>query len=548
MRNYISLTKLFRLGISLFLYLHIVNLNAQDINWLESYGGLESDGSTSICADQFGNTYITGYFRSQADFNNNHLVSTGDTDIFVAKIDENGSLQWVYQYGSETSKNIIVTELGTSITCNSSGDVFVAGIFSQSATFGDTIINSNGGDDIFVLKINNRGRLDWVANYGSSTHDYVYDIEVDKNGKIIISALMGKMPYNLKSSDDSEGSYAIISTVNNSGNIQIIKSIYSDNFIEPKTITFDNNENIYWVVNFDNTIYLGNDKIESKGKTDILITKFSDIYKEEWIKHIGSKNYEKINQIDNLNNEILFVGTFENRLNVDKHEVISHGKSDFLIGCISDRGNVSWLNNFGGIFEDVGISISSLEQSFIVGGVFQDEVFSNKDTLISYGSTDIAIIEYNETHSELSSKKIGNIDTEYLSSLYCRNNLVYLTGTFRSDLVTEKYYIESKGSNDIFVIPYQPMGVNTFNSKSLVQLAITTQPNPSSGYVFLNSNVDGFIYADIKVINTLGEIVINKNKMLIPGKIDLRKLVTGTYYINIEYNNESVLKKIVIKN
>ncbi|MFA7028830.1 MAG: SBBP repeat-containing protein, partial [Candidatus Cloacimonadaceae bacterium] len=72
-----------------------------DGNWLwaQKAGGTSDDGGYSIAIDSSGNSYVTGYFHSTASFGNITLTSSGSYDIFVAKLDSNGNWLWAKKAG-----------------------------------------------------------------------------------------------------------------------------------------------------------------------------------------------------------------------------------------------------------------------------------------------------------------------------------------------------------------------------------------------------------------------------------------------------------------
>ena len=71
-------------------------------------GGLGFD----IVADAAGNSYVTGEFQGTADFDPGddvlNLVSDGDDDTFVAKLDVTGSLVWAKRMGGNLADGELV--------------------------------------------------------------------------------------------------------------------------------------------------------------------------------------------------------------------------------------------------------------------------------------------------------------------------------------------------------------------------------------------------------------------------------------------------------
>jgi len=115
--------------------------------WAEQAGGIYSDAGDGIISDNNGNSYITGNFADTAIFGSYSLTSNADIDIYVAKIDSGGNWMWAVQ---ALDDNLVT---GHSITIDDAGKSYVTGRFIGTATFGSTTLTSSGISDIFVAKL-----------------------------------------------------------------------------------------------------------------------------------------------------------------------------------------------------------------------------------------------------------------------------------------------------------------------------------------------------------------------------------------------------------
>ncbi|HRR51788.1 MAG TPA: SBBP repeat-containing protein, partial [Candidatus Cloacimonas sp.] len=78
-----------------------IALFAQNEDWLwaKQAGGTSNDYGRSIAVDDNGNSYVTGDFAESATFGTTTLTSSGYDDIYVAKMDSNGNWLWAKQAG-----------------------------------------------------------------------------------------------------------------------------------------------------------------------------------------------------------------------------------------------------------------------------------------------------------------------------------------------------------------------------------------------------------------------------------------------------------------
>jgi len=149
--------------------------------WAKQAGGTNSEYSKGIAVDDNGNSYVTGYFWSSATFGTTTLTSSGDCDIFIAKMDSNGNWLWAKKAGGTSE------DYGISIAVDANGNSYVTGYFLRSATFGTTILTSSGYKDIFVAKLDINGNWLWAKKAGGTMNDLSRSIAVDVNGNIYVT-------------------------------------------------------------------------------------------------------------------------------------------------------------------------------------------------------------------------------------------------------------------------------------------------------------------------------------------------------------------------
>ena len=121
-------------------------------------GGTGNDQGNPISADSSGNIYITGLFSGIASFDENtSLTSIKGDDIFIAKYNSSGDLQWVKQ--TEGTENI--DNEGYSINIDSSNNIYVTGyIYGTTTLFDDiSLTPSENNSDTFLLKIEQEAEI-----------------------------------------------------------------------------------------------------------------------------------------------------------------------------------------------------------------------------------------------------------------------------------------------------------------------------------------------------------------------------------------------------
>jgi hypothetical protein len=167
-----------------------VGVYSQTYQWVNSGGGLlPYDRGTTICQDQYGNTYVSGIITGAYNnmvgrvgyFNDETLTFLGDYDLFIAKYDQNGSQLWVKNYGgySKMSRQILYNPITNAI--------YLTGEFNVSCTFDAyTLFETNG--HLFLAKFDLDGNCEWAKNFGSYITGYGSNSKIAcMNDKIYIT-------------------------------------------------------------------------------------------------------------------------------------------------------------------------------------------------------------------------------------------------------------------------------------------------------------------------------------------------------------------------
>ena len=121
-------------------------------NWLRKAGGNNLDEALDIARVATTNDYyVTGHFSGVANFNIGNLASSGSSDVFLSKYDQNGIPLWAKRFGGSG------TDRSAAVIADNSGQAFIAGFFSGTATFGTTTLTAADSSDVFVAKVNQNG-------------------------------------------------------------------------------------------------------------------------------------------------------------------------------------------------------------------------------------------------------------------------------------------------------------------------------------------------------------------------------------------------------
>jgi len=159
--------------------------------WAKRAGGAGEDHGQDLAAFPDGSFVITGYFTGSTTFgsgegNETTLTSVGGQDIFVARFNADGTLEWLKGAGGTGEDD------SRGVASLVDGSSFVTGYFNGMVTFAsgevnETTMTSLGDRDICVARYSANGTLSWVTRAGGSGHDYATAIASFGSGHTIVT-------------------------------------------------------------------------------------------------------------------------------------------------------------------------------------------------------------------------------------------------------------------------------------------------------------------------------------------------------------------------
>ncbi len=535
--------------------IHIITLSTisvcqvDDNAWIKSFGGINSDMAKSVCSDGYGNIYVTGYFQGEASFDKIEEQTNGDTDIFIAKLDSYGNLDWVKTFGGDVRRNLIATELGISI-CYYENSILVSGIFSGKVEFGDTTVISKGGNDIFVLNLDDKGKVKNVVTLGSRSHDHIFEMCTTKDNQIILTGIFGSTPEYDNYKRNNNMSYCFLASIEMDGELYFLDNLVCTGAITNSCISSDCEGNIFQTISFSNTLEVDEIQYNSLGKTDSFVQKFSASNNKIWNKHISGKNSIYINSIDVKGEKLLLAGTFLGDVIFGNDTLRSIGKSDCFLMSLDSDGDFSRSISFGGLGNDVAKSvIADNKYGIAFSSVIGENALIEHDTIRSEGYNDIVSIFLDNDFTILGVYQANfPVCGQVQSTIISLDNLL-IAGNYRYNLPNESRDVFSEGSDDILIssIPVDNILTYDDNKSFLYQSNIVILPNPSSGLFKITSSDNKILNSTIRVVSINGIELKTISNFKIPGEIDILHYSNGIYFFDISYGNKTEIRKVIVK-
>ncbi len=364
--------------------------------WATQAGGSDWDKGLGITIDDAGNSYVTGGFVGTATFGSYPLTSSGEYDIFVAKMDSNGNWQWATRAGGYDYV------IGLGIIIDDAGNSYVTGYFREIATFGSYILTSNGWSDIFVAKLDANGNWLWATKAGGSNGDQGYGITIDDAGNSFVTGYFQGIATFGSYSITTSGFYDIfVAKMDANGNWQWATQAGGSEIDIGYGITIDDAGNSYVTGYFEETATFGSYSLTSSGSWDIVVAKMNADGNWEWATKAGGTSTDCGYGItvDDAGNSYV-TGKFRSTATFGSYYLTSGGSLniDIFAAMIDTDGNWQWAIQAcgSGWDEGHGITIDNAGNSYVTGH------FSGTATFGSYslncsGEWDIFVAKLNSS-------------------------------------------------------------------------------------------------------------------------------------------------------
>jgi len=528
---------------------------AQNFQWANGIGGMDTDIGYGVAVDDTGNVYFTGYFQGTADFdpsaNTAFLNSPGVSSAYLAKYDADGNYLWAIKMGGMSSVN------GKSVTIDGNGHIYVCGSFGGTADFDPSANTANlvsaGSNDMFLAKYNASGQYIWAIGLGGIGLDNAEAVVVDGENNVLITGYFSdSVDFDPSTSTTvlvSAGIYDMfIAKYNASGGFIWAISMEGEDFDMANDLKVDSMGNVFvtgffkQAVDFDPSAATA--VLSSAGGFDSFVAKYSSSGSFLWAKRIGGMNDISGNglAVDN-NGNVCVVGRFQGTAGFDfpsgTASLTSQGSNDVFMAKYDALGDYLWAKSMGGTgsCHGNGIALDASNNIYITGfflGMADfDPSATNTQNLLSNGLVDVFIAKYDVSGNYIWARNVGGVaaDFSYNIALDHIGN-VHITGFFQQSAdfnpsLTNSAILNSAGGNDIFIAKYSgsSMGVNMDMKVPKFSLF----PNPTNDFLLLTDLP--FVPSSIQIYNQNGQLI--QHLKSIEERIDVAFLPTGLYVLVI---------------
>lgn len=270
----------------------------------------------------------------------------------------------------------------TGVAIDASGSIYSVGLFSGSVTFGSTTFVSDGDRDIFLVKYDNTGGVQWAKRAGGTGADVPNGIAVSGN------------------------------------------DVYITGYISGGT------------ANFNTPSAPGSNELIPAGSDDVFLAKFDGSGNFQWAKRAGGTSSDIANGVSASGSAVYVTGYFSSTANFNtpsssgSNEITSAGGTDIFLAKFDNTGAFQWAVRAGGSSQDIGYGVAEAGIDVYITGYFRNTAgFSSNTSLVTAGDNDIFLAKYTSTGTLVWARRGGGTLSDISQGVAISNSGVCITGS-----------------------------------------------------------------------------------------------------------------------
>ncbi len=408
--------------INLLLFVFITAKTSAQIppeQWVQRYGGSTVDIPYTIKFTSDGGTIVAGYTDSKDGDVATH--SPRDYwDLWVLKLNACGVVQWEKSFGGtgyESARDIEQT---------TDGGYIVLG--ETNSTDGDVIAGYGGTKDIWLIKLDASGNMQWQKRYGGNGLDIGNRILINSDGNYLIAASSSSNNADITGNHGTGGfTDGILMKISATGVLQWSKCYGGTNNEELLDIEIINGK--IFASGYANST--DGDIPPSQKNYDVWLLALDQNGNKIFSKvYGGSQNDVAYSMTKGTDGTLTLAGYTTSK---DGDVSGAKGSQDYWVLNIDQGGKLKWQKVLGGTDADyANVILTDKDSSYIVGGISYS---SNGDITNANGDGDYWVVKLNSKGNIVWKKNWGGSGNDHLRFIINKPllNEYYLAGDSESD-------------------------------------------------------------------------------------------------------------------
>jgi hypothetical protein len=501
-------------------------------------GGSNYDAGLKITRTSDGGFIACGITNSNDD--GFHVPASNGPDAFVARYNKYSQLVWLKTFGGtgyDSFNDIVQTYDGGYIALGQSG-----------SNDGD-VSGNHGGIDVWAVKLNSSGNIEWQKCFGGSGDDFGDAVVQTFYGGYAITGFTNSNDGNIQGNHNTDGNFdAWFIQINAKGNLlsqhcyggsdfdglfAMVQADFGSFILEGQTFSNDG------------------DVSGNHGGGDVWVIKINAIGKIVWQRAVGGSGYDNgaSNEIATTTDGNVVINGYSTSPDGD-----INGQNDSSVSFITKlnayTGKIIWSKSYaepslragsgifatkdGGIVE-TGVVSANFDMATFDALISKFDKNGNEEWVKSFGGSDYdgAIDGYETTNGDLNILcQTISIDGDVKNNHGAEDTWIIKLGRCGEKLDDEK----SVTTNERLEV--------TKNNTATNNSAIKLYPNPAKDAIKIEG-LNASAKTTLSLFNVSGKLVQQSTAIGETYIFNLENLAAGSYYITIKSDKEITTLKFV---
>ncbi len=433
--------------------------------------------------------YVTGEFYDTLIFDTDTIISRKVRDVFLAKYDLDGNVQWAVSGGSNGE------DFSHAVTADDSGNVYIIGEIGWSGYFGDHFVPRYGGvTDIFFAKYDPAGVCRWAKSAGSDSYDYGSGIKVVHDDLFITGTFASKAVFDTMTVSPAVNKDLFIARYKTNGKLAEFVQGNGKNVGAIQDMTADKFGNVYVTGLYNADLTIGDTTLYTRDGKNTYLLRYKSGKGFIWFQAfrlagaLFPSRYLACDKEDN----VIFSGAYRDYLMLGTISLDTVAKNNVFLALLDSTGSFNWVVNAG-------------------GSITADPIGCSSDTGQNY----------------------------------------YMAGEFGGKLIIGQAIFDGSGDHNIFLAKAVEGSSFKEENHSRQSVNILVKPNPADHIVNLSYSIPVAGAVAIYLYDVKGKMIRTLDECrLQPGEYSLRfdvsGLPAGVYFVKLRSENIEVIRKILV--
>ena len=295
-----------------------------------------------LALDSKGNIYVGGTFSHTLDLGEIVLKGAHQTKGFLAKYSANGELLWAKHLGDNSTSS---WDRGGFVAVDQEDNVYISCSFTYQISFGNGVIVDDNypnywpDTDVYLIKIDKDGNIQWGKSAGSFNDDFIVDLKTGPDNNLYLAIQASAKEFTFEDQKYSLPSDAsVIVSCTTDGRVEWLTPMRG----RISSLDLDEKGSIYAVGRFYNEIdFDGAFPIKSTFSNSKFLVKYRSNKAIEWAREIEAHGGWHITTSAS-NGQVYISSSFHHEVKAENLSLKGDVMDVFLLR-FNDAGHAQWF-------------------------------------------------------------------------------------------------------------------------------------------------------------------------------------------------------------